>query len=126
MKSKSRKPPKLRGEAGAFYKKKDYSQIYCLIMAYRLKKEPHIWLYKLEERTSIGDPSTVLSKLCETGTGKNLNTNYGVLWEPVYDYFDACEKTRDMDRYAFGDSIVVTAKSLKNDYVKISSGEILD
>ncbi|HUU89200.1 MAG TPA: hypothetical protein VMX17_15810 [Candidatus Glassbacteria bacterium] len=33
MKSKSRKPPKLRGEAGAFYKKKDYSQIYCLRIA---------------------------------------------------------------------------------------------
>jgi hypothetical protein len=113
------KAPKLRGKPGEFYRDKHDGRLYCVVFIYRLKKEPNIWRYTLEERKDLSTPDTLLSGMCEAIAGK-IPDSERILWEPLN---DTGMRMHPQD-YCHGDRLTITSKKLINDFELLSSGEI--
>lgn len=117
------KAPKVRFKTGQFVKRGD--EIWEVIYAYRLKTNPHEWIYCLEERKQIGKSLSDDDKLghmfnalgCGEGTPRIV--------------FDIFKSSMDAHRFfadipANGDREDVPNKKMLNEFKIISSGEILD
>jgi hypothetical protein len=71
-------------------------------------------------------PPTQLSKLCGalSGAGYSIKEPVGLYYEPFRDLSEVMREAYTKDRYAFGDRVIVSSKTLKNAYTKVSSGEV--
>lgn len=123
------KAPKLRYLIGSFLQaKRDVhhfakkGEIFCITLAFRLKANPHEWLYQIEARKDIYNPETILSLLCKA-EGYIPNHNR-VIYEPVTGILDHRVLAVTQNDFGYGDSMTVSTKELINDFVLISSGEI--
>lgn len=115
------KPPKLRAKLGEFYRDKE-GKLYCVVRAFRLKKNPHVWIYTLEERKDLSNPVTPLSIMCEAVVGRKLESLY-IVWDPC----DEAEAIRlHHDDYIHGDRQCVDNKRLLNEFKLVSSGIVDD
>lgn len=117
------KPPKLRFQIGAFVQYK--GQLYEIMFAYRLRDDPHEWLYELEERKNLTpndlqqDPIHRLA--LGLGAGK---TTPRVVYELFRSQQDAI--TFFWDVPSAGDRMAVRNKNLLQHGTIVSSGAILD
>lgn len=119
------KPPKLRFRPGIIVREKGSLQLYCVRVVYRLKENPHEWIYVLEYRSHVGNPSTELSTLCGdlSGDPKGMDACV-VLWQPLYSSLDYSSHDLCRNMYHYGDSKAVTNKEMLNNYEVVSSGVI--
>lgn len=114
------KAPKLRFKPGQFLK---YGgQLYCVIMAFRYKSEPNVWLFELEERKTISNPQTGLSGYIETFDQVQIPLDKAIVYEPIRTMSDLHKK--EYRRYRHGDSTVKSTQDLINKAQIISSGEV--
>ena len=117
------KAPKLRFRPDSFVRHNKTGELLCITLAYRLIKEPGIWLFDLEVRQGLGNPETSLSLACETIAGEPRKDR--IIYEPIRDTFDNKYINRTYNDYHFGNGIMgITTKDLLNNYTLISSGEI--
>ena len=114
---------KLRYQPGQFVRHNKTRELLCITLAYRLIREPNIWLYELEERESMTAPDTPMSIACEHLTG-GPNPNR-VISEPIRDTFDPRYKARTYNDYHHGNSRVVNTQTMLNEYTVVSSGEVV-
>lgn len=88
MTSTTKKPPKLRYKPGTFVQDAK-GQLYCIRVIFRLRDNPHEWIYELEYRDHMSDPSTYASTLCGALSGDPHGmSECVVLWEPLYSSMD--------------------------------------
>lgn len=116
------KAPKLRFHPGNFVRNNKTGDLFCVTLAYRLITEPNVWLFELEIRQNLNNPSNPLSIACET-VGEKPNPSR-IIYEPLRDTSDNRYINRTRNDFHFGDSITSTTRELLNDYTLVSSGEI--
>lgn len=75
------KPPKMRYKVGTYVKNK-VGALFFIKIAYRKRDNPNEWIYVLEEREKVGDPSTDMSKLLQQSPQAKFSPNDAiVIWE---------------------------------------------
>lgn len=123
------KAPKMRFKIGQFLRctKADNfcrkGELWCIILAYRLREKPNEWLYLLEVRRDLNNPETPLSQACYAQAGEP-NPNR-VIYEPLHSSLDLHGKHGALyNDYCFGDRASRTTKQLLNNFQLVSSGEI--
>ena len=109
----STKPPKLRFWPGQFMREKSTGQLYCIMWAYRTVEDPHTWLFQLEERQDLDDPSTMISTHVEREVGGFKENNERIKWQPVHRNDMMMMGAQD---YYHGDRTTITNKSMLNDF----------
>lgn len=117
------KAPPLRFRPGNFVRRRKHEQLYCVVRVHRLISNPSEWLYLLEERDTLKNPSTPLSIACEKISGKSFSRAGKIIWEAI-DKHDDRIRFMQLDDYGFGDRIIETNKTMMQQYELVSSGEI--
>lgn len=116
---KGGKPPKLRFRPGQYIQYK--GQLYELMFAYRLKEDPHEWIYCLEERRSLsGRPKDTIAAVsaslgCGDGTPR-------IVYDIFHDGYQVFEFFIDIP--GNGDRNNVRNKDLLQHGEVISSGTV--
>lgn len=76
----------------------DKDQLFEILYAYRLKNDPHTWIFCLEERTDLEGKRDTLSALIERlGAGKHTPR---VVYELFADSYDAMQFFADIPAYS--------------------------
>ena len=109
-----RKAPKVRYRPGTMLKD-EKGQLWCCLQVYRLIENPTVWIYHLEERKTMWDPSTPMSDWCEK---QSPGEDVSVIMTPLRSWLDALQKDNS---YAHGDRTCLTAHEMRNFQV-MSSG----
>lgn len=113
------KPPKLRFRPGQFIEYK--GQLHELMFAYRVKDDPHEWIFCLEERRDLSGRKDLIGIVAEAlGCGDETPR---ILYDLLRDSYDAFRYFEDIP--ANGDRTHVRNKDLLQKGKVISSGEIL-
>lgn len=122
--SKTPKAPTLRFRPSWFLREKKTGQLYCIIFAYRVVQEPHVWHFYLEERRDFSPPDTTLSFGCELLGGQvRVASNQSVAYEPFRSHNYALYHFSPMF-YKHANGRMTSNKTLLNDFEIASSGEI--
>jgi len=117
------KPPKLRFHPGEYFKEKKTDNIYVCVFAFRLEDDPSIWYFNLEERTDFKEPVTSMSQIC-SAISPSIQWKDRIQYKPFRNSLDTFGFCND---YHHGDGLIaVSTKRMLNDFIKISSGEIID
>lgn len=113
------KPPKLRFRPGQYVEFD--GQLYEVMYAYRLKENPHEWIFCLEERKDLSGSMDEIGQIAESLGCGSLTPKI------VYDLFHSWAQAAEFffDIPANGDRANVTNKSLLQRGRLISSGAIL-
>ena len=125
------KPPKLRARPGEIYKKKGRRKktdkdhpFWCVKFAFRLRDDPSVWLFVMEERASLEPPDTPLSILCNrVDRSEGRQAPKPVEVKPFRSGYDAMHHFSEGD-YAHGDRITITTQELLNQFELVSSGTV--
>jgi hypothetical protein len=111
------KPPKLRFRPGMFVE--DHGQLYEILYAYRLRKDPHTWLFCLEERSNLeGKLDAIGTFLERMGAGKHTPR---IVYELFADDYAAFEFFADIP--AHGDQVTKSNQDMLKMRV-VSSGQV--
>lgn len=113
------KPPKLRFRPGQYIEYQ--GRLHELMFAYRLRDDPHEWIYALEEREDLSDQKDVIGQIARhIGCGESTP-------RIVYDIFlnSVDANTFFFDIPADGDRIHVRNRSMMKKAKIISSGAVL-
>lgn len=111
------KSPKLRFRPGQFVRLKqtiapgkEKGQLYCIVQIFRMANKPHVWLFLLEERSSLEPQATMFSVACERIVGGFLPPDdpSRTIWQPVR-RSPGMIGERD---YAHGDRIIATNQEM--------------
>jgi hypothetical protein len=80
------------------------------LLVFRIVTEPNIWWHILEERKSIKNPETALSKLCLSMVKESPDWANRVQYNPFKTSLEALYFLND---YAHGDRIMLNVSELK-------------
>lgn len=106
---------KLRFKPGEFYREKSTKKLYIVIMAFKLKAEPNVWQFFLEERESTASPDTPYSLELERMSEKETKFK-PVIHEPFCDVLAAISHDMNSGRFSHGSSKVVTNQRMINEF----------
>lgn len=112
------KAPKLRFKPGSFVRDQN-NQLYCIRIAFRLKGNPNEWMFLLEERKHMGDPSTPASTLIEQSYGGSGTTVCKAVYEPVCHFHDAKDDPDLRNMYQFGNGCFVSNRKMLNEFTVV-------
>jgi len=112
------KPPKLRFKPGSFVRDKKTKQLYCIRVAFRLREDPHVWYFELEERDDSEAPQikSELAEIIQQQIAKPILDACVVLPIPLHNSMDVARHELCRDMYHYGNSKMVNNKSMLNDY----------
>lgn len=111
------KAPKLRFKPNEYLREKGTKQLYQILYCYRLKKEPHVWRFHMEEREQVGQQTPLLGRVLEAqalNEGRaGEQSGQRVFYDLVWDRNEIDQKFNWMWR---SNSIDRTNKELLNDF----------
>lgn len=114
------KAPKLRFKPGQFLKHKKTGDIVCIRYCFRLKSDPFVWIFYLEDRKSTNNPSTALSVACTGSLSDSGIIDYNLYKSGIdADYHIARQFPGGM--YRFGDSCMRDNQRVMNEYEVLSN-----